>query len=414
MSKFMKLGKLADLTVGFVGTMAEHYSDNGIPFLRSLNIKPYEISGDDLKYITEEFNNKISKSVLHERDVVIVRTGVPGTCCVVPKEYDGCNCSDVVIVRPNEELINPHYLATYINVWGQKQISNNKVGAVQKHFNVHSAEEMLIYIPERDEQEKIARLVVAINEQIKNNNTINDNLQQRLKMLYDYWFTQFDFPDENGRPFKSSGGAMTWNDKLKTDIPVSFSATPLSAILIFLSGYSFSSEDYVDVDKYKLITIKNVQDNGINLNVDNYIEKIPSGMPDYCLLSPGDILMSLTGNVGRIGVMYDYNCLLNQRVALIQPDKTELRPYIYFLLKSDIIRKKFESIAGGSSQANLSPVEAAETIIAYNEEIAVKYAKNAAPIFKNLIHNLCENQELENLRDWLLPMLMNGQATVSN
>lgn len=322
MSKFMKLGKLADLTVGFVGTMAEHYSDNGIPFLRSLNIKPYEISGDDLKYITEEFNNKISKSVLHERDVVIVRTGVPGTCCVVPKEYDGCNCSDVVIVRPNEELINPHYLATYINVWGQKQISNNKVGAVQKHFNVHSAEEMLIYIPERDEQEKIARLVVAINEQIKNNNTINDNLQQRLKMLYDYWFTQFDFPDENGRPFKSSGGAMTWNDKLKTDIPVSFSATPLSAILIFLSGYSFSSKDYVDVDKYKLITIKNVQDNGINLNVDNYIEKIPSGMPDYCLLSPGDILMSLTGNVGRIGVMYDYNCLLNQRVALIQPDKT--------------------------------------------------------------------------------------------
>lgn len=141
MSKFVKLSSIAELTVGFVGTMAKHYEDEGIPFLRSLNIKPFKIISDDMKYVSAEFSNSLSKSILHKGDVVIVRTGIPGTCCVVPAEYDGCNCSDVVIVHPNTELVNPHYLAAYINFWGQRQIQNNKVGAIQQHFNVHSAEE---------------------------------------------------------------------------------------------------------------------------------------------------------------------------------------------------------------------------------------------------------------------------------
>ena len=129
MSKFVKLSSIAELTVGFVGTMAKHYEDEGIPFLRSLNIKPFKIISDDMKYVSAEFSNSLSKSILHKGDVVIVRTGIPGTCCVVPAEYDGCNCSDVVIVHPNTELVNPHYLAAYINFWGQRQIQNNKVGA---------------------------------------------------------------------------------------------------------------------------------------------------------------------------------------------------------------------------------------------------------------------------------------------
>lgn len=142
MSKFVKLSSIAELTVGFVGTMAKHYEDEGIPFLRSLNIKPFKIISDDMKYVSAEFSNSLSKSILHKGDVVIVRTGIPGTCCVVPAEYDGCNCSDVVIVHPNTELVNPHYLAAYINFWGQRQIQNNKVGAIQQHFNVHSAEDI--------------------------------------------------------------------------------------------------------------------------------------------------------------------------------------------------------------------------------------------------------------------------------
>lgn len=176
MSKFVKLSSIADLTVGFVGTMAKHYEETGIKFIRSLNIKPFKIVSNDMKYISPEFNQKIKKSILSENDVIIVRTGVPGTCSVVPKAYDGCNCSDVVIVRPDLTKVSPHYLAAYINYWGQRQISNNKVGAIQKHFNVHSAEEMLIALPCLETQNKIARFIISFNSQIENNYKINDNL----------------------------------------------------------------------------------------------------------------------------------------------------------------------------------------------------------------------------------------------
>lgn len=253
MSKWVKLKSIAHLTVGFVGTMAKHYENDGIPFLRSLNIKPFKIIDDDMKYISHEFCEKISKSILHEGDVVIVRTGLPGTCCVVPAEYDGCNCSDVVIVHPNTELVNAHYLSAFINIWGQRQIQNNKVGAIQQHFNVRSAEEMLIYLPEKEEQEKIAGVVVAINEKIENNNNICSELEVMAKTLYDYWFVQFDFPDENGKPYRASGGEMVWNEQLKREIPKRWEVTKIGNLTTVVTGKedaNFSSPN----GKYKFFT----------------------------------------------------------------------------------------------------------------------------------------------------------------
>ena len=243
---------------------------------------------------------------------------------------------------------------------------------------------------------------------------LNDNLEQQVRMLYDYWFTQFDFPDENGEPYRSSGGKMVWNEQLKRTIPDGWTTNPLSDIFTFKSGYSFSSDLDEMSGKYKLLTIKNVQNNGINLNVDNYINVLPDNLPDYCLLKAKDILMSLTGNVGRVGIMYADNCLLNQRVALAEPVNINQRVFVYFLLKSDIIHKQYEMIANGSSQQNLSQIEAEKVIIAYNPEVATKFSTLCNEYLNTIVSNLAENQELINIRDWLLPMLMNGQATISD
>ncbi len=173
-SRRVRLSDIAELTVGFVGNMAKQYKDEGVKFLRSLNIKPFSIVEDDLKYISREFNESLRKSILHENDLIIVRTGIPGTCCVVSKDYEGCNCADVVLVRPNLQVVNPHYLAAYINVWGKKQVENNKVGAIQKHFNVKSAEEMLIDLPDLESQNKVAKILCDLNDKIISNEKIND------------------------------------------------------------------------------------------------------------------------------------------------------------------------------------------------------------------------------------------------
>ena len=394
MSNFVKLSSVADLTVGFVGTMAKHYEEEGIPFLRSLNIKPFKITDDDMKYVSSEFSNSISKSILHEGDVVIVRTGIPGTCCVVPAEYDGCNCSDVVIVHPNTALVNPHYLAAYINVWGQRQIQNNKVGAIQQHFNVHSAEEMLILLPDIEMQQNIAEVIIALNNKIGNNNSVCAELETMAKTLYDYWFTQFDFPNEEGKPYRSSGGVMEWNEQLKREIPKGWVAKSISSLCDILSGYSFSSTTYSDKGKYKLITIKNVQDTGINLDVDNHIECLPENIPKFCKLSYGDILMSLTGNVGRVGIMYTKNCLLNQRVALIRPKQSYLSGYLYILFRSAQMRTLMENIATGTSQKNLSPVDTGKILIPYDEKIVDRFCDTINVIIDKITFCQKENHEL--------------------
>lgn len=207
---------------------------------------------------------------------------------------------------------------------------------------------------------------------------------------------------------------MVWNEQLKRTIPDSWTTNPLSDIFTYKSGYSFSSDLYEVSGKYKLLTIKNIQNNGINLNVDNYINILPDNVPDYCLLKAKDILMSLTGNVGRVGIMYTDNCLLNQRVALAEPVNINQRVFVYFLLKSDIIHKQYKMIANGSSQQNLSPIEAEKVIIAYNPEVVTKFSTLCNEYLNTIVSNLAENQELVKLRDWLLPMLLNGQATISD
>jgi len=179
----VRLADIAELTVGYVGNMAKQYKETGVKFLRSLNIKPFHIVEDDLKYISKEFSESLSKSILHENDLIIVRTGMPGTCCVVPKEYENCNCADVVIVRPNLKKVNPHYLAAYINVWGKKQVENNKVGAIQKHFNVKSAEEMVIDLPDLEQQYKVAKVLTDLNGKIFINEKINDYLAYQSMMV---------------------------------------------------------------------------------------------------------------------------------------------------------------------------------------------------------------------------------------
>ncbi len=393
MSKWIKLKSIADLTVGFVGTMAKHYENDGIPFLRSLNIKPFKIVNDDMKYISQEFCEKISKSILHEGDVVIVRTGLPGTCCVVPAEYDGCNCSDVVIVRPNTELVNAHYLAAFINIWGQRQIHNNKVGAIQQHFNVRSAEEMLIYLPEKEEQEKIAGVVVAINEKIESNNTICSELETMAKTIYDYWFVQFDFPDENGKPYRTSGGEMVWNEQLKREIP---------------KGWEVST-------------------------VGKTIDKIPNTarIPSSEYLRDGLIPVIDQSSDFIAGYTNNPDSVLESKSGyIVFGDHTRIVKYIRFpfargadgtqVLKSNnpcIPEELFYQMIKSIDLSNYGYARhfkfLKDTLIIIPEKkISGKFAEITKPIYEKQAKLVFENIELSKLRDWLLPMLMNGQARV--
>ena len=195
--KEVELSEVADLTVGFVGTMASHYTNNGVLFLRSTNIEPFNIKMDDVKYISSEFNETIKKSQLNPDDIVIVRTGKPGACTVIPQKTEPWNCSDLVIIHPNKEKINPHFLASYINL-ASGVINAHLVGAVQQHFNVGAAKKMKIPLPSIDIQNRIASIIQGLNDKIELNNKINENLQQQVQAIYQAWFGNINMEQEQG------------------------------------------------------------------------------------------------------------------------------------------------------------------------------------------------------------------------
>ena len=154
-----------EITVGHVGSMKTEYKASGIPFLRSQNIRPFEVSMENAMFIDEAFHRALKKSQLRPGDLAIVRTGYPGTAAVIPPELPDSNCSDLVIVRPSKE-VNPHFLAAFFNsAFGKQLVLGKIVGAAQKHFNITAAKEVMLHVPPIPEQRTIIAMVDDLREQ---------------------------------------------------------------------------------------------------------------------------------------------------------------------------------------------------------------------------------------------------------
>ena len=158
---------VADVQVGVVIKPAQYYTDseNGVKTFRSLNVGPMYIKDSEWVYFTEEGNNKNSKSILKENDLLIVRSGAPGTACVVTKEYEGCNAIDIIIAHPHRDKVNPYYLCAYTNLpHGKKQIEEGTGGAAQQHFNVGKYNKLKLMLPTMDKQEEFVRFIEQVDK----------------------------------------------------------------------------------------------------------------------------------------------------------------------------------------------------------------------------------------------------------
>jgi type I restriction enzyme S subunit len=170
-----------EITVGHVGPMAKEYKESGVPFLRSQNIRPFEVSLENVVFIDEAFHRLLNKSRLSPDDLAIVRTGYPGTAAVIPPDLPDSNCSDLVIVRPSKE-VNPHFLAAFFNsAFGKQLVLGKLVGAAQKHFNVTAAKEVMLHVPPIPEQRVIIEMIDSLREET-----------QRLASIYQQKLTALD------------------------------------------------------------------------------------------------------------------------------------------------------------------------------------------------------------------------------
>jgi type I restriction enzyme S subunit len=391
------------------------WRDEGVLVVRNYNIVDGCLNFDNASYVDEEtYIERVRRGKPEPGDLIISREAPMGAVCMVPEGVRCCLGQRLVLLKVNKKICDPHYLLFALqSKFVQSQIKAiDKTGSIVSNLNIPDLKALMIPNIEKPTQESIGAILSAIVKKITLNKTINAELEKTAKLLYDYWFVQYDFPNAEGKPYKSSGGAMVWNEQFKREIPQGWESTELSKTCKFISGFPFSSDDYVNTGKYRVITIKNVQDNGVNLDVDNFLNKLPERLPDDCILKVGDILMSLTGNVGRVGLMYANDCLLNQRVALVKPTSGDFHGVSYLTAKGDHVQGMMQKMASGSSQANLSPVDTGNIKIEFNTDVAVAFSKQVKPIIEKILGCLQQNMELTALRDFLLPLLMNGQVTV--
>ena len=353
--------------------------------------------GNGLRGFTDTFNFDGECSII----------GRQGAYCGNVRYFKGkAFMTEHAIVAVVNENHNNGYVSNLLSMMNLAQYQGQ---SAQPGLSVSTLSKLTIKLPDLATQEQCFNVVNLLDKKIQTNNQINQELEAMAKTLYDYWFVQFDFPDQNGKPYKSSGGKMVYNPELKREIPEGWGVTKLNEVVDLISGYPFSSNDYVTSGKYKLYTIKNVQDGYTVDKVDNYLDFLPSNMSHECQLRRGDLIMSLTGNVGRVGMVYEDDVLLNQRVLKLNPFNKTHKSFIYSFFRSDVTKAHLENMSTGTSQKNLSPIDIGNMMIPFpSESLLSKFLDN----LNMLENNFVENQQLTQLRDWLLPMLMNGQVKV--
>ena len=201
-----KVKNLAEyITVGFVGSMSSLFVEDGVPLLRGQNIHEYSLNLTNLKYISQETHSKWKKSALMPGDVVIVRVGYPGTACVIPNGVGELNAASLVIVRPDPKKLDANFLCYVINSpWGKAQVSGRLVGAAQQVFNTQTAAELEISCPPLPTQQRIANILSAYDELIKNCQRRIEILESMARALYREWFVYFRYPGYESVPLVPS------------------------------------------------------------------------------------------------------------------------------------------------------------------------------------------------------------------
>ena len=267
-------------------------------------------------------------------------------------------------------------------------------------------------IPSLTEQRAIAAVLSSLDDKIELLREQNKTLEAIAQAIFKHWFIDFEFPDKNGNPYKSSGGKMIESEL--GDIPEGWRVGKIIDLIDILSGFAFSSSDFLQDGKYKLVTIKNVQDRYFDSETKDRLSTLPAKMPDYCKLDTSDILLSLTGNVGRTCLVNGENFLLNQRVAKLKAKNQIDYAFTYLLFLQNSIFSLLQSTASGTAQQNLSPIQTKEIeIIIADRKTLDQFGMVANKLIQKVNDNNSQIQTLSALRDSLLPKLVSGKIRVN-
>ncbi|MCG3676233.1 restriction endonuclease subunit S [Aliarcobacter butzleri] len=374
--------------------------------IRTTNVKDGFIDTESVRYVTEEtFKKWTRRSKPQYGDVILTREAPVGSVGRFTTDDKNIFLGQRLFhYRPDPEKLDWNYLSYVLQSEAlQGWLNGIAFGATVPHITVADAETIKIPTPPIDIQKKIGKILSNYDDLIENNLKQIKLLEEKARLTYEEWFLRF----------RINGIKLDIDEK--TGLPSGWIKQELSSIVKFEGGFAFKSETYEENQKFKIVTIKNVQDGIFIPNTTDTLSSIPDKVKKYQVLKNGDIIMSLTGNVGRVCLVYGENYLLNQRVVKITPIKKNDYSYVYSMFRHSSMLTMLENISNGAAQQNLSPVSTGKLkVVVPTDEIRKQYEKIVNPIINNIINYNLQNQLLKESRDILLPRLMTGLIDVEN
>lgn len=371
------------------------------------NNNDFKYNDEKAVYYPEDFPKDF---LLNEGDLVLPLTeqtvGLFGNSAFIPHTD---NFSFVlnqrvgkVIAKDCADIVYLHYLLSTSLV--RNQIEATASGTKQRNTSPEKIYDVDVWVPDKTTQEKIGAFLHKFELKIKNNIQVCRELETMAKTFYDYWFTQFDFPNEEGKPYRSSGGEMVWNDQLKREIPKGWEAGQLSDIANITMGQSPAGETYNE-DGNGTIFYQGCTDFGTRFPVPRVYTTAPTRFAQA-----GDILMSVRAPVGTLNVAIE-DCSIGRGLAALN-SKIGSQLHLWYTLAG--FKQLFSVLDGnGTTFGSITKDALYEMKVVIPNLTQVRaFDKIVQPIEQKIRVIEEENRELTKLRDWLLPMLMNGQATV--
>lgn len=394
-------------------------SDSGIPLIATNCIKHSSIypTFDNIRYVNDETMKTWFRAHPEPNDIIFVNKGTPGRVCLVPDPVSFCFAQDMMGFRCDPEKIDYQYLfAVLRSKFIQQKIENFHVGLVIPHFKKGDLEHIKIpRLSSRQLELAVGELYIKLSKKIELNNQINAELEAMAKTLYDYWFVQFDFPDTDGKPYKSSGGKMVYNETLKREIPEGWSHGTLDDIGQIVGGSTPSRNEQENFSEKAIpwITPNDLSNNQGNKFISRGASDVTEkGVKSASLkLYPsGTVLLSSRAPIGYMAIAQN-ELTTNQGFKSFIPNKEYSTEFVYYSVKNSL--KAIEQYSSGSTFKEISGsvLKTVKTILPDSVMID-RYTIKAKAIFDQQNTLELENQQLSSLRDWLLPMLMNGQVTV--
>lgn len=363
---------------------------SGIPF--------YKIStfgGTPTVYIDEKVYHEYKEKYSYPKkgDILISAAGTIGKTVIFDGEDSYFQDSNIVWIENDESKVTNQFLYYFLQT--NPFITTNG-STIKRLYNDNLRDTTIPNVPSIQQQNKITDILGTLDKKIQINNQINQELETMAKTLYDYWFVQFDFPDQNGKPYKSSGGKMVYNPELKREIPEGWGVEKLGDVAYLKAGG----------DKPSNISEIQSKETPFPIYSNGLDNKGLYGYTNKATIHKKSLTVSARGTIGYVQRRFSPFFPIIRLIS-VTPKEEKMIGYIENFLKSI----QFENSGSVQRQLTVPQIDKLYILVPKNE-VLKKYHSMSVNYYSEVENNEQQNQELTQLRDWLLPMLMNGQVKV--